>query len=464
MATTATAGPLTPAGAAARVYAPIGVPETGATLTAVPVDGRFALPLATRRGTPYWSVTVRVVAARRPTPLGAYAELRIWPAGRNRAWLAGRLSVLTGLAERQIEAMDDDARLAAVETGVAGASFAGRVATEADGRLVVEYVDARIGRVAETEALPLPAEVTPVTPPADVSGSGRGVDVAYTLIRDRAGVAEACRSLDAVTELALDIETDCGPLGTGRDWEPSDGAVRLLQLAWIDAAGETRTIVVDAYAVSPEPLVRLLARPELTVIAHNIRYEQRWLSFQFGLGRLRRPFDTSCALRILDRHWAATNPGYVAGDARLETAMRRFVGLPKQPYGASWWGADELSVEQLDYAALDAASLLPLAASLRAHAAAIGCEAQIEAASLRQVADATRRLPHAREVVVSGAERLLDAAADAEELERAAAALRTLALGVGARWRLAARYRERAAELEAPGGGPFRPAAPAPTA
>lgn len=439
--------PLTASAAERRVFAPVGVPETAATMTAVTVDGRYVRAATTRRGTPYWSVTLRIVAARRPESLGAYAELRIWPGGRNRAWLEGRLAVLTGAGLERVETMDDTGRLAALEAGVAAASFAGRVATESDGRLAVEYVEYRLGRVTEPPGLPLPGEVAPVPPPVDVEAPLPDARGPYTLIRNRAGVLDACRALDGITELALDIETDCGPLGTGRDWEPSDGAVRLLQLAWLDAAGRSRTIVVDAYAVSPEPLVRLLARPDLTVIAHNIRYEQRWLSFQFGLGRLARPFDTSCALRILDRHWAATTPGYAAGDARLETAMRRFVGLPKQPYGASWWGADELSAEQLDYAALDASSLLPLAAILRRHAGDLGCLAQIEAASLRQVTDATRRLPDAREVVLAGAERLLEDARDGNELERAAAALRTLSLGVGARWRLAARYRERAAEL-----------------
>ena len=443
------APPVAPAtsGADDRVYAPIGVPETSATFTPVPAGDRYVVASATRRGTPYWSATVRVVAARRAGPLGAYAELRIWPAGRNRAWLDGRLALLTGLDLDRIEGMDDDARVAALEAGVAAASFTGRVATESDGRLVVEYVDARVTRVEESGDLPRPAQVVPAAPPEDVSGAVPDVLGAFTLIRDRRCVAGACRALDGVGEVALDIETDCGPLGTGGDWEPSDGAIRLLQLAWIDSAGRTETIVVDAYAVSPEPLVRLLARPGLSVIAHNIRYEQRWLSFQFGLGRLGRPFDTSCALRVLDRHWAATTPGYVAGDARLETAMRRFLGLPKQPYGASWWGADELSTEQLGYAALDAASLLPLAAILRGHAAELGCRTQIEAASLRQVAEATRRLPDAREVVLAGAEQMLDDAPDPMELERAAAALRTLSLGVGARWRLAARYRERAARL-----------------
>lgn len=431
-----------------RVFAPIGSSATGATVTPVPqAGGRWLTVHATRRGTPFWSVTTRVVQANGPGSLGAFAELRIWPAGRNRGWLSERLSLLSGEAPEVVERMSDAERLDALQTSLSEASFVGRVGTESDGRLVVDFLDARVDRVEPPPDLPVPAGVAMVEAPRDASEICRKALAPYDVITGRLGVEDLRRALESVDEVALDIETDCGPLGSGRDWEPSDGATRLIQLAWVDEHGETRTAVIDAYAVSPELIVRWLARPGLSVIAHNIRYEQRWLSFQFGLPRLARPFDTSCALRILDRHWASTTPGYTAGDAKLETAMRRFLGLPKQPYGVSWWGADELSADQLDYAALDAASLLPLASKLRGYAIELGCLLQIEAASLRQVSDATRRLPTPRAVVIAGAERLLDEAETSTELANAAAALRTLSLGVAGRHRLADRYRQRSSEL-----------------
>ena len=52
--------------------------------------------------------------------------------------------------------------------------------------------------------------------------------------------------------VALDIETDCGPLGSPDEWEPSDGAIRLVQVALPDETGGVHTAVVDCYRVPPD--------------------------------------------------------------------------------------------------------------------------------------------------------------------------------------------------------------------
>ena len=160
--------------------------------------------------------------------------------------------------------------------------------------------------------------------------------------------------------VAVDIETDCGPIGSPPEWEPSDGAVRLVQVAWPEAGGAA-CAVVDCYAVPADPLVRLLAEPGRTVVAHNIRYEQQWLSFHHGIGPFADPVDTSIAFRIFECVWALQDPAYVRQDARLETVARRVVGVDKGAYGLSFWGAEPLAPEQLRYAALDALALLDIA-------------------------------------------------------------------------------------------------------
>ena len=108
---------------------------------------------------------------------------------------------------------------------------------------------------------------------------------------DREGLSRLCERVAAARIVALDIETDCGPLGSPDEWEPSDGAIRLVQVAMPDETGGVHTAVVDCYRVPPDALVRLLGYGR-RIVAHNARYEQRWPSFHHGLpaaGRARHP-------------------------------------------------------------------------------------------------------------------------------------------------------------------------------
>jgi ribonuclease D len=201
-----------------------------------------------------------------------------------------------------------------------------------------------------------------------------------------------------------------------------------VQVAWPEGDGAA-CAVVDCYAVPVDPLVRLLAEPGRTVVAHNIRYEQQWLSFHHGIRAFADPVDTSIAFRIFECVWSLQDGSYVRQDARLETVARRVVGVDKGAYGLSFWGADPLAPEQLRYAALDALALLDIAQASEQIAAGLGCEDQVRAASRAACREAVRRLPEARAVVLDELEAMLHAAATVDELEEIGALARRLSLG-----------------------------------
>ncbi|MEO9175855.1 MAG: hypothetical protein ABI317_10125 [Gaiellales bacterium] len=416
-----------------RVLAPLAVLErVPAELSCVPYAGELVREgSSSRRGTPYWAATMRVVDG---PAAGAYAELRLWPKGRNRLWLLGRLATLTGLDTELIDTLDDPARLAALRDALAVRSVHGSVEVASDGRLEVAFVDASGDRVEPSPDLPEPAPHRHVAPLVATERPLLDADAPFTLVTDRAALAAVCERLRAASIVAVDIETDCGPIGSPPEWEPSDGAIRLVQVAWPEAGGAA-CAVVDCYAVPADPLARLLAEPGRTVVAHNIRYEQQWLSFHHGIPAFADPIDTSIAFRIFECVWSLQDPAYVRQDARLETVARRVVGVDKGAYGLSFWGADPLAPEQLRYAALDALALLDIARASEQLAAAFGCEDQVRAASRAACREAVRRLPVARPSVYEELDELLATAPTEAELERLGVLARRLSLG----------YRERAA-------------------
>jgi ribonuclease D len=422
-----TADPLDP-----RVIAPLDVLErVQAELTCVPYAGELVREgSSSRRGTPFWAATMRVVDG---PAAGAYAELRLWPQGRNRLWLLGRLATLTGLDPELIDTLDDPARLVALREALAVRSLSGSVEVASDGRLEVAFVDASGDRIEPSPDLVEPAPHRRVPPLVATDHPLLDADAPFTLVTDRAALAAVCDRLRVAEIVAVDIETDCGPIGSPPEWEPSDGAIRLIQVAWPEGDGAA-CAVVDCYAVPPDPLARLLAEPGRTVVAHNIRYEQQWLSFHQGIPAFADPVDTSIAFRIFECVWALQDPAYVRQDARLETVARRVVGVDKGAYGLSFWGADPLAPEQLRYAALDALALLDIARTSEQLAAAFGCENQVRAASRAACREAVRRLPVARASVYEGLDELLATASTTAELDRLGVLARRLSLG----------YRERA--------------------
>lgn len=410
-----------------RVLAPLALLERApALLTCVPYAGELVREgCSSRRGTPFWAATMRVVDG---PAAGAHAELRLWPQGRNRLWLLGRLATLTGLDPEAIDLLDDAGRLAALREALARRSLRGSVEVASDGRLEVAFVDSSCDRAEPPLDLVEPAPHRRLAPLVATDRPLLDERAPFTLVTDRVALAELCQRVRAASIVAVDIETDCGPIGSPPEWEPSDGAIRLVQVAWPDADGAA-CAVVDCYAVPADPLVHLLAEPGRTVVAHNIRYEQQWLSFHHGIRAFSDPVDTSIAFRIFECVWALQDSTYVRQDARLETVARRVVGVDKGAYGLSFWGADPLAPEQLRYAALDALALLDIARATEQIVAGFGCEDQVRAASRAACREAVRRLPQARLIVRDELLGMLRGASSLDELEEIGALARRLSLG-----------------------------------
>ena len=418
-----------------RCYAPIGLePRTRALLTAVPLAGALLREgLSSRRQRPFWAVTLRAVDG---PAAGAHAELRLWPES-NPEWFQGRLSLLCDADPETIAALTLDEQRSLLLRNLAQRSYAGILETAADGLADVAYLDGPRERAEVPADLPEQPVARHVAPPLDVPEAPLP-HPPFTLVTDAAGLTRLCERLAPAGALAVDIETDCGPLGAPADWSPADGAVRLLQVA-ARVGGEMVCGVVDCYAVAPRPLVRLLADGR-EIIAHNARYEQAWLTFHHGLPAWRSVFDTSCAFRVFERHWSIQDPAYARRDATLSTVTRRLLGAPKGDHGADWWGAEPLAPEQLDYAAYDAVALLELRDRGFALAEAFGCTAQVLAASRTACVEAFRRLPQPHPDAEAAAIALIDSAGDDAALAAAAAVIRRLPLSAFKRADLRERY------------------------
>jgi ribonuclease D len=418
-----------------RCYATVGIePRTRALLTAVPHRGALLRDgRSSRRGRPFWAVTLR--AADGPAA-GVHAELRLWPES-NLEWFHGRLALLCESDPETIAALSPDEQRALLLRSLAERSYAGILETAADGLADVAWLEGARPRAELAADLPEAPAARRVAPPPDVAEAPLP-HPRFRLVEDAEALAALCRRLAPATAFAVDIETDCGPLGAPADWSPADGAVRLLQVA-ARIGGEIVCGVVDCYRVAPRPLLRLLADGR-EIIAHNARYEQAWLTFHFGLPAWRAVMDTSCAFRVFERHWSIQDPTYERRDATLATVTRRLLGAPKGDYGPDWWGAERLPAPQLDYAAYDAVALVELREHAYALAERFGCTAQVLAASRTACVEAFRRLPQPHSHVLEAAYELIDSAVDDAGLARAAAAIRRLPLAAWQRAALRERY------------------------
>ncbi|MDX6572905.1 MAG: ribonuclease [Gaiellales bacterium] len=427
-----------------RCYAPVGIePRTRALLTAVPYGGALLRDgLSSRRARAFWAVTLRAVDG---VAAGVHAELRLWPES-NPQWFQSRVALLCDSDLEAIAALTLDEQRTLLERNLAERSYAALLETAADGLADVGYLEGPRVRVEVPAELPLPPPARRVPPTVDVPEAPLP-QTRFELIEDASELAALCRQLEGARAVAVDIETDCGPLGAPPDWSPADGAVRLLQVA-ARVNGEIVCGVVDCYRVAPRPLLRLLADGR-EIIAHNARYEQAWLTFHYGLPAWRTVLDTSCAFRVFERHWSIQDPLYARRDATLATVTRRLLGAPKGGYGSAWWGADPLPREQLEYAAYDAVALLHLRDSALQLAEAFGCTAQVLSASRTACIEAFRRLPQPAADVWDAACALIEGAGDAGALARAAGVIRRLPLASWQRAELRERYAGRRLALAA---------------
>src|SRR3712207_5140883 len=161
----------------------------------------------------------------------------------------------------------------------------------------------------------------------------------YRLVTDAGelpGIAEALAGAEAV---GADIET------TGLS--PREGKTRLLQLATPED-----TFVVDVFAVQDlYPLKGVLEGGPVKTL-HNAKFDHAFLREEHGVS-LSPVFDTMLAAQLLDG-------GEYGASYALEAVAERYLdeAVDKSERRADWTG--ELSRGQLEYAARDAAILLPL--------------------------------------------------------------------------------------------------------
>jgi DNA polymerase-1 len=180
-------------------------------------------------------------------------------------------------------------------------------------------------------------------PPSGQLSSAVRAPTAYRLIRDPDTLAHALAALNHSTIIGIDTET------TGLD--PLTDRLRLLQLA----ATGWPVLVIDLWQIPEgprEPLRHLLAAPTHVKIFHNAKFDLQFLQ-QAHLPVHGPLMDTMLASQLLDA-------GLHSRHHRLADLVQHFLHaeLSKEEQGSDWRG--ELTPEQLQYAATDAAMLLPL--------------------------------------------------------------------------------------------------------
>jgi DNA polymerase I-like protein with 3'-5' exonuclease and polymerase domains len=176
------------------------------------------------------------------------------------------------------------------------------------------------------------------------------MEIYFQLITDAETLRKACEDLKNEDVLGFDTETT--------ELDPYDGALRLVQLS---TGKDTKVIDLKPFSergdlrTSKElaPLRDLLAAPKPIKIAHNAKFDAKWISHHLGV-QLGGAFDTLLASQLI-----------AAGDQdrrhSLAEVTSHFLGteLDKSEQ-VSDWNAPELSQSQIEYAARDAATMIPL--------------------------------------------------------------------------------------------------------
>lgn len=196
------------------------------------------------------------------------------------------------------------------------------------------------------------------------------MEVYFQLIEEPEKLREACERLSGEKFLGFDTETS--------ELDPRDGVLRLVQLS-----NGRDTIVVDLFKFAKygdikeikelEPLRKLLAAKRPVKIAHNAKFDAKWVGHHLGVD-VGGTFDTMLASQLISagdqdrRHSLADVAAFFLG-AEVDKAEQ-----------VSDWTAETLSDSQIEYAAKDAAIVVPLREKLSERLKADGLErvAEIE--------------------------------------------------------------------------------------
>jgi DNA polymerase-1 len=180
------------------------------------------------------------------------------------------------------------------------------------------------------------------------------MEIYFRLVRDAEALAETCAELERLSAVGFDTETT--------ELDPYKGELRLVQLS-----GGKTTVVIDLRPLAQygdiktsaevAPLRSLLAAETPRKIAHNAKFDAKWVRHHLGT-ELGGVFDTYLASQLIS-----------AGDTdrrhSLADVAQFFLGTEMdKTEQLSDWSAAELSSSQIEYAARDAAIMLDLQAQL----------------------------------------------------------------------------------------------------
>lgn len=161
----------------------------------------------------------------------------------------------------------------------------------------------------------------------------------HSLITDAAGLAPIAEAIEGAEAVGVDLETTA--------LSPRDGRIRLLQIATPD-----ETYVIDVFEVGDlSPLKEALETGPVKVL-HNSKFDYSFLKAEHGIS-LSPIFDTMLAAQLLAG--GSQSPSFALVDVAARYAD---VELDKSAQREDW--SRKLSERQIEYAARDAAVLLPL--------------------------------------------------------------------------------------------------------
>jgi DNA polymerase-1 len=161
----------------------------------------------------------------------------------------------------------------------------------------------------------------------------------YRLVTEAGELPGIAETLALAEAIGADIETTA--------LDPRDGKTRLLQLATPE-----ETFVIDVFAVRDLSLLKGVLESGPVKALHNSKFDYQFLLAEHGVS-LSPLFDTMLAAQLLDG-------GEYGASYALEAVAERFLdeAVDKSARREDWSGG--LSHRQLEYAARDAAILLPL--------------------------------------------------------------------------------------------------------
>jgi DNA polymerase-1 len=166
-------------------------------------------------------------------------------------------------------------------------------------------------------------------------------DTPYELVTSEVALEEAIGEISRHAVIGVDTET------TGLD--PFRSRIRLLQIATPKAV-----FIFDLFArpaLRSEGLRRLLSSKETTKVFHNAKFDLKMLLHQFGI-EVQGVFDTLIASQLISPDADARHGLAAVSDRHLGELLDKSAQL------SDWSGS--LSAKQYEYAARDAALMLPL--------------------------------------------------------------------------------------------------------